>query len=150
MAPLAVGSPGTERLGGARDGAITHTIRTQWTSPNGGVDLSGTVSESADAEQNRSLAIAATTADQEFDLDFPYADLKSIYMLASVDMTVETNAADHTGGDEISLVANVPFSWTESSGETNPFTADVTAIFVSPDSAAASTLEIRALYASAA
>jgi len=108
------------------------------------------VSESADAEQNRQLAIDATTADQEFDLDFEYLNLKSIFMLATVDMTVETNAADHTGGDEISLVANVPFSWTASSGVTNPFTADVDSIFVSPDSDAASTLEIRILHASAA
>lgn len=130
--------------------AFTHTTRTQWTSPNGGVDISASVSETGDAEQNRSLAIAASTPDQEFDLDFAYADLQSIYMLASVDMTVETNAADHSGGDEIALVANVPYSWTVSSGVANPFTADVTKIFVSPDSAAASTLEIRILYDSAA
>lgn len=130
--------------------AFTHTTRTQWTSPNGGVNIAASVSETGDAEQNRSLAIEASTADQEFDLDFAYADLQSIYMLASVDMTVETNADDHAGGDIISLVANVPYSWTVSSGVANPFTADVTKIFVSPDSAAASTLEIRILYNSAA
>ena len=130
--------------------AFTHTTRTQWTSPNGGVNIAASVSETGDAEQNRSLAIEASTADQEFDLDFAYADLQSIYMLASADMTVETNAADHSGGDEIALVANVPYSWTVSSGVANPFTADVTKIFVSPDSAAASTLEIRILYNSAA
>ncbi len=127
--------------------SITHTTRTQWTSPNGGVEISGTVSETADAEQNRSLAIAAA-ADQEFDLDFLFADLKSVFMLATEAMTVETNATDHAGGDEIELVADVPFAWTASSGLPNPFTANVTKIYVT--AATAGQLDIRILFDSAA
>lgn len=127
--------------------SITHTTRIQWTSPNGGVGIAASVSESADAEQNRILAIAAAN-DQEFDLDFLFADLKSIFMLADQDMTVETNAADHTGGQQIDLVAGVPFWWAESSGVTNPITANVTKIFVS--AAAAGALDIRILFDSAA
>ncbi len=130
--------------------AFTHTTRIQWTSPNGGVEVSGTVSETADAEQNRQLAIAASTPDQEFDLDFLKDDLKSIFMLATEDLTVETNAADHTGGQQIDLVAGVPFWWALSSGVANPITADVTKIFVTNAVARAATLDIRILYDSAA
>lgn len=129
--------------------AFTHTIRTQWTSPNGGVDVAGVVSEVADAEQNRSLAVAASTPDQEFDLDFLLADLKSIFMLASEDLTIETNATDHAGGQQIDLVAGVPFVWCQSSGAANPITANVTRIFVTNAEARAATLEIRVLFDSA-
>lgn len=127
--------------------AIRHTTRIQWTSPNGGLELAGVISESADAEQNRQLAIEAAN-DQEFDLDFLKDDLKSIFMLADQDMTIETNAADASGGQEISLVAGVPFWWAVSTGAANPITADVTKIYVT--AAEAGTLDIRILFESAA
>jgi hypothetical protein len=130
--------------------SITHTVGLVWTSPNGGVNISATVSESADADQTRELTIAATTADQEFELDFEYAKLKMIFMLCDQGVLIETNANDATGGDSIQLVANIPFYWADSSGVTCPFTADVAKIFVTPPGAVASTLKIRALFDSAA
>lgn len=128
--------------------SITHTTRLTWTSP-GGVDITASVSESADAEQNRELAIAASTPDQQFDLDFAFADLKSIFMLADQDLTIETNDGT-TPDDTISLVAGVPFWWCDSSGLPNPFSADISAIFVTNAEAETATLKIRALFDSAA
>jgi hypothetical protein len=124
--------------------SITHTVRQTWTSP-GGTDLQGTVTETANAERNSQLAIAGTTADQQFDLDFLYAKLKSCFLLSTIGLTIETNATDHAGGDIITLVANIPFYWCNSSGVTNPFTANVTTIYVTPGGSTAGTLDIRLL-----
>jgi hypothetical protein len=127
---------------------ITHTVTLQWQGLAGG-GLSASVAKSAGAELNQILAIVAETNDQEFDLDFLYANLVSIYMLATQDLTIETNAADATGGNTIALKAGVPFWWAKDSGVANPFTANVTKIFVS-NAGAAAQLDIRILYDSAA
>ena len=124
---------------------ITHTVRQTWTSPNGSVDLNGVVSESANAARDGQLAIAATTADQQFDLDFLYAKLKSCFLLSTIGCTIETNATDHAGGNIITLVANIPYYWCNSSGITCPFTANVTTIYVTPEGAVAGTLDYRLL-----
>ncbi len=123
---------------------ITHSVTVAWAGSNGG-GISGTITQSFDAERNCSLAIAGTTPDQQFDLDFLYAKLKSIFILATVAMTIETNAVDHAGGDIITLAANTPFLWTAGCGLANPFTANVTTIYVTPGGSVAGQLDIRML-----
>jgi len=130
--------------------AFTHTVRQTWTSPNGSVELQGSVSETANAERNAQLAIAGTTADQQFDLDVLFAKLKSVFLLSTIDLTIETNATDATGGNTIELVANVPFYWCNSSGLACPFTANVTTMYVTPGGSVAGTLDIKILVDSAA
>lgn len=124
--------------------AITHATTVAWAGSNGG-GISGTVSKSADGESNRELAIAATTADQQFDLDFMFAKLKSIFLLSTVDTLLETNAINAAGGNAITLKANVPLFWTDDCGLANPFTANVTTLYVSPSASVTSTLHIRLL-----
>jgi len=126
--------------------AITHRTALYWSgSGSGGLNISGTVTEVANAEQNRVLAIAAATPDQEFDLDFPFAALRSFFALSTQDVTIETNDGA-SPDDTITLQAGVPFWWAASSGQANPFTADVDTIFVTNAGDNVATLNIRVLY----
>lgn len=129
--------------------AITHTTTVAWAGSSGG-SLSASVSKESNGEQNRVLSLAAATPDQQFDLDFEYAKLKSILMVATQDVTVETNSPTAVGGNTITLKANVPFFWVHDCGLANPFTANVTTIYVTVAGTATAQLDIRALIDSAA
>ena len=95
--------------------AITHRTTLHWSgSGAGSLNLSGAVTETANAEQNRVLAIAAATPDQEFDLDFPFAALKSFFAISTQDVTIETNDGS-APDDTITLKAGVPVWWAASS-----------------------------------
>jgi hypothetical protein len=126
--------------------AITHRTTLHWSgSGAGSLNLSGAVTETANAEQNRVLAIAAATPDQEFDLDFPFAALKSFFAISTQDVTIETNDGS-APDDTITLKAGVPVWWAASSSLASPFTADVDSIFVTNAGDKAATVNIRVLY----
>lgn len=126
--------------------AITHRTTLHWSgSGSGGLNLSGVVTETANAEQNRVLAITAATPDQEFDLDFPFAALKSFFAISTQDVTIETNDGA-APDDTLTLKAGVPFWWAASSSQASPFTADVDSIFVTNAGDKAATVNIRVLY----
>jgi hypothetical protein len=104
--------------------------------------LTGSTTISAELEVAIDVAIPlATDTLVAFTLD--YSQCKCLMMLASQDMTVETNANNAAGGQTISLKANVPLFWQENSGITCPITTDITALYVT--AATAGTLKIRAL-----
>lgn len=125
---------------------ITHTIRISHTGTAGGT-ISGTVANTADAEDNRSLSIAAATTDKEVDIDIVHTRLVQAFFLSTQDLTIETNATDAAGGDTITLKANVPV-WYSTSGGTSgdPFSADVTKMYITNAGATAAQLDIRILY----
>lgn len=81
--------------------------------------------------------------DQELSLAVPYAQIKFIYMLATVAMTIETNSSS-APTQSISLAANVPNCWISGGPGSNPITANITKIYVS--AATAGTLNIQIGY----
>jgi hypothetical protein len=123
---------------------ITHTTRLSWTGM-GGLAVAGSLAVAANAEQNRVLAVAGESTDAEFDLDFPFANLKSFFAVSTQDVTIETNDGA-APDDTITLKAGVPFWWAEGNGAENPFTADVASIFITNAGSAAAQVDIRVLY----
>lgn len=117
----------------------TYTLLTQMNTPSGAVSQSTSATADAIIEMDVEIPLANDT---EVALACEYGQMKGVYLLASKAMTLEVNsgsAPDQT----ISLLANVPKAWIYGGDGTNPFSEDITALFVS--AAAAGTLKIRIL-----
>ena len=121
--------------------SFTHTIRTLF-SAAGGASLTGSVATVADAEDNRDITIAASTNNFAVALTLAIANLKSFYALSDKDVLIETNDAT-TPPNTLSLKAGIPYSWTSAGGLTNPFTTNITSLFISNANAAAATVQLR-------
>ena len=62
------------------------------------------------------------------------------YLSSTKAVTLETNATDASGGNTITLAADVPYMWNTGSPDTLKLTADVTKIYVSNASGSAATV----------
>ena len=63
------------------------------------------------------------------------ANVASFFLTADQPCTVDTNAADAAGGQEISLsTANRAYAWSTNEPTPNPLTSDITKIYVTNDS----------------
>ena len=104
--------------------AFTHT----WglTFRSGGQSVSSTTETvTANAEANIDESIPDNSANYVINMSIDISTLKSIFMLASVDMTLNTN--DDSGGSPahtIELSAGQALRWTVNSVEASPFAAD--------------------------
>ena len=76
-----------------------------------------------------SLAVGASQTDLLVPTTFAVANLRSIFLLSTQNMTLETNSGS-SPANTFTLTANVPFAWQYQSGITNPFGTDVTAFYV--------------------
>lgn len=106
--------------------AFKHTW--ELTFKSGGQSVSSTTEEvTASAESNISESIPDNADDYVINMSIDISTLKSIFMLASVDMELYTNA-DHDGAFDhhISLKAGQALRWTVNSDEASPFAGDVT------------------------
>lgn len=74
-------------------------------------------------------AVAAAASNLEIAVAFAVADLQSVYLVSDVNLTIKTNSASNPG-DCLVLTAGVPVHWDADSYTACPFTADVTAFFV--------------------
>lgn len=104
--------------------AFTHT----WglTFRSGGQSVSSTTETvTSSGEANISESIPDNADDYKINIAIDISTLKSIFMLASVDMELYTNA-DHDGAFDhhISLSAGQPLRWTTNSVEASPFAGD--------------------------
>ena len=104
--------------------AYTHT----WglTFKSGGQSVSSTTEVvSSSGEANITESIPDNADDYKINLAIDISVLKSIFMLASVDMELYTNA-DHDGAfaHHISLKAGQALRWTINSAEASPFADD--------------------------
>lgn len=89
--------------------------------------------------------IADSTTDQEITFNLDISALKAITMVADQDVTVETNNGS-TPGDTFNLKADQPLMW--NSGDSyfsNPFSTDVTALFVTNASGSSANLRVEAV-----
>jgi hypothetical protein len=122
----------------------THTLTKTWS--NGGTALSESVSITADSEISIDFSLTSEQVDKEYDIDFAFARLKAIYIESDKDVTLETNANDATGGDTIPVNGGEGFCWTDQDLADNPFTVNVTRMFITNGEAAVATGKIRVLY----
>ena len=121
--------------------SFTHTIRTLF-SAAGGASLSGSVATVADAEDNRDIVVAGSTNDFAVALTLAVANLKSFYALSDKDVLIETNSST-VPPNTLSLKAGIPYSWTAAGALTNPFTTNITSLFISNANPAAATVQLR-------
>lgn len=123
--------------------AFTHKITHVWN--NGSREISCENEYTNDA-QGASIdeEITADAVDQEVAFTLDFSQLKSLFILADGNMTLETNNA--AGDDEITLVAGVPYIWNTDSYNSCLITQDVTALFMTDTSSATNRLRIESVY----
>lgn len=66
----------------------------------------------------------------------------AVYMHSNAALTIETNHTAATGGNTITLAANVPLMWCTGAPFTNPLTNDVTVAYATNSSGSAATLNV--------
>lgn len=66
----------------------------------------------------------------------------AVYMHSTAALTIETNHTAATGGNTITLVANVPLLWCTGAPFTNPLTLDVTSAYATNSSGSAAVLNV--------
>lgn len=79
-----------------------------------------------------------------FSLDV--SQIKAFELYSDVAVTVETNAVDHSGGNQIVLVAGLPYRWCSDDYNTFLLTVDVTKLYITNASGSTANITIRALY----
>jgi hypothetical protein len=126
--------------------AFTHRIAKTWTSGAGG-RVSATVTSTADAEDNRTLIIETAVTNQAVTLSILADELKSIYMVSTQTVTVKTNQTgpEPLPDDTLTLTAGIPLTWTNQDGAANPFSEDVSVLYVTNTSGETATIQIRVL-----
>lgn len=105
--------------------SITHRQTPTWGA--GATLLGRAVDTTADTEQNVSVSIPNNTTDQALGVDWAADKLKSLYIIASRDCTLEVNSGS-APTDTISLTANVALNWLKSAGGREPFAGTAGAV----------------------
>lgn len=109
--------------------AKTHTVSLLLTAPSGQISHTPQVF-SGELSIELDVVLTGVVTDTEFDLAIDVSAVKSFYILATQDTTLETNAVDATGGNTLNLVANWPYFWgSVLSYNTFKLTSDVTKMF---------------------
>ena len=111
-----------------------------------GESVTQQVTLTADGEHNYDIPIPATNplTDLQVDITLDVSELKSVYVWSDVAVTLEGNDAAGTQYS-IALAANKPLIWYTGCGWANPFTVDVSAMYVSKTGTATGTLKMRFL-----
>ena len=101
-----------------------------------GISLSGSANASGDTILSIDASIPLNTTNSPVAAAFVVADVVALYIVSSVNVVLKTNS---TGApdDTINLKAGVPLMWVASAPyQANPFSADVTEIFITTTTAA--------------
>ena len=127
--------------------SFTHTINKVFNSDSG-ASFIGSVASTGGMEVNVDEAIPALSTDLLVAFAADVSQVKSLFILATGAMTIETNDGS-SPGNTITLAANIPFVWTSQDGldlrdtAEAAVTVDITSIYVT--STAGGSLKIRAL-----
>lgn len=91
-------------------------------------------------------SVATPETDFEIGFELDVSACKSFYLNSSQDVLFETNAIDATGGNSISLLANIPYVWHVNAYDSFLLTLDVTVVYVTNAAGAAAIIDLIALY----
>lgn len=114
------------------------------------VDVGGvSVTSSNQVTGSGAVIVNENIPDESVDLEvvvpLDFSALKIFYMESDQDLTIETNSASEPD-DTIALTAGQPILYSSDMGESaNPFSADVTTLYVANASGSDATLKIQAL-----
>ncbi len=110
--------------------AFEHEITYTW--GNGGAPVTRKVTAEAGQEINIDETITGATSDVEIDLALDVSQMKSLFILADGDLTLETNGTAEPEAT-IELKAGEPLAWQAGAGYfANPLgDTDVTSLFAS-------------------
>jgi hypothetical protein len=124
--------------------SVSHDI--QITRKNGATSVSKTITVASGSAIRIDEAIPIGATNLPVALAFAFAKLKYIWICSDKALTLEFNSST-TGVPTIVLEANKPFLWESTYGAVlpNPFTADVTQLFVTNGSGVQAQLQIDGL-----
>lgn len=111
----------------------------------GDTTISKTTEQTATARVSIEESIPDAAANEPIAFTLDVSQLKSIYIVSDQDVLLETNDGT-TPDDSISLLAGVPYVWTDDSYHACLLTADVTGLFITNASGNAAAITIEALY----
>lgn len=122
--------------------AFTHRV-TQ--NVNGGKPITKENDYSGSGQISIDETIADSTTDGLVAMSLDVSQIKSIYIVATVAMLLETNSGS-APAETISLVADVPYVWTTDSYDTNLLATDITALFLTNVSGGAGNFTLECVY----
>jgi len=116
--------------------STTHKLTFSISSDSGGTPLSGVQSEVGATELSFDQTYGASLTDQLLAVAFTAANIQSIFLLSDKGLTIETNSGS-SPVNTIVLKPGSPLAWSKSEGYwPNPFTANVTAFYITTTVAA--------------
>jgi hypothetical protein len=125
---------------------VIHSFTFGWGTDTSGRSLQASKSITDALEANGGpTSVNNGVTDQALAISFPFANIASVFLLSSVDMTLETNSGS-TPADTITLKAGIPRIWFVGFQGVNPFTVNVTSFFLTNASGQQGIFEGRILY----
>lgn len=94
-----------------------------------GVAIPRTITRSGPGSLKKDVVINDAVSNQALTIAFNYADLEMFEIVSDRDITLKTNSSG-SPTQTISLVAGVPLVWFTGAPWSNPFTANVTAMYL--------------------
>lgn len=124
--------------------SFTHTMTTAWS--NGSRTIEASKQYSGDGQlASRDVDVPDSSTDWLVNWTCDFSQLQAIFILCDKAIIIETNDGS-SPGDTLTLAANVPFEWRkDDSVHDNPFTVDVTALYVTTGSVGIARLQIEGL-----
>ncbi|HEY1188101.1 MAG TPA: hypothetical protein VGE74_10615 [Gemmata sp.] len=106
---------------------MTHTL--SFAQTGGSTPLGVTVTLTGQNGTESNPDVPGSTTNQEEVIAFPYATLLEVFISSDVTLTLKTNSSS-VPDDTITITAGKPLVWYAGCGLANPFTADVTKIYL--------------------
>jgi hypothetical protein len=122
---------------------FTHIITQGWS--EGGQSLSKTISNTANAEDNRSVNVYPGGENAFISFSLDVAALQSFFMVCTVPVVVTPHDQENNPLTAIDLQANVPFVWVQQGGIANPFDTNIGSLVVDNPGAAIGQFDLRCL-----
>ena|ERR1051325_3916337 len=126
--------------------SLIHTITTNWTNDGNGRTIRASVTRTNNAEDSLDLTVPGPSNPLHIVWALKLAQLKSLYMLSDLDLTIKTNsnsAPDAT----VALKAGVPLAWDSVAAYfSNPFgSVNITDLYITLAGSTAANLHIEVL-----
>lgn len=122
--------------------AFDHTIKKTWSRGAASITSSNTYSGTGQVSIDENIDDGETVLEITFALDI--SEIASVYLVSDQIITIKTNSSG-APDDTFVLAAGVPLVWTDDGEFANPFSADITSIFIANASGSTARLQIEAV-----